>query len=265
VSRLKWDETGKRFYENGVDHGVLFVMGKNSTYSNGVPWNGLIAINESPSGAEANPLYADNVKYLNLIAAENFGATIEAFSCPEEFSVCDGAVAVVPGLKLGQQSRKMFGLCYRTKVGNDIAGIEYGYKLNFVYGCLAAPSERNHQTVNDTPETMTLSWTVTTTPIDVPGLKPTAHLVVDSRKTSSEVMSLLEDLIYGTEFIPGTSEVDPVDAIDPHLPSPAAVLHLINEGTPYEEIDESLLDDSGNRILDDSGNDILARHMVIMA
>ncbi len=265
MSRLKWDETGKRIYETGLDRGVLFVMGSNNIYSKGVPWNGLTAITESPSGAEANPLYADNIKYLNLIAAEDFGATIEAFAYPDEFAACDGTATVIPGLMLGQQSRKLFGMAYRTKLGNDIAGIEYGYKIHLIYGALVTPTERGYQTVNDSPEAINFSWTVNTTPIDVPGLKPTAHLVIDSRKTGSEVMALLEDLIYGKDFVPGTTEVDPVDAIEPTLPSPTAVLHLIDTGTPYEEVDEMLLDDAGEQILDDTDEEIQVRHMVIVA
>ncbi len=265
MSRLKWDTTGKRLYETGLDRGVLYPMGNKKTYGKGVPWNGLTAITQSPSGAEANPLYADNIKYLNLIAAEDFSATIEAYTYPPEFAACDGTATVIPGLSLGQQSRKMFGLSHRTKIGNDVDGQEHGYKIHLIYGALATPSERGYQTVNSDPEAINFSWTVNTTPIDVPDMKPTAHLVIDSTKTSPEVLALLEDLIYGRDGVPGTTLVEPIDAIDPTLPSPAAVLHLIATGTPYEEVDEVLCDSLGDPILDDTDEEIQVRHMVIVA
>lgn len=199
MSKIKWDETGKRFYETGVDHAVLYPIDANGAYSKGVAWNGITAITESPSGAEANPLYADNIKYLNLIAAEDFGATIEAYTYPDEWAACDGSAEIAPGIMIGQQSRKTFGLCHRTKLGNDIDGQDHGYKLHLIYGALASPSERGYQTINDSPEAIQFSWSVTTTPVDVPGFKPTAILTIDSTKTDAAKLAALEDILYGTD------------------------------------------------------------------
>ena len=199
MSKLKWDETGKRFYETGVDHVTLYPIDAAGAYSKGVAWNGVTEITESPSGAEANPLYADNIKYLNLIAAEDFGATIGAYTYPDEFEACDGSAEIAPGVTIGQQSRKVFGLAYRTKKGNDVDGQDHGYKLHLIYGALAAPSERGYQTVNDNPEAITFSWTVTTTPVDVPGFKPTASLTIDSTKTDAAKLAALEAILYGTD------------------------------------------------------------------
>lgn len=199
MSKLKWDETGKRLYETGVDHAVLYPIDAQGLYSKGVAWNGITAITESPSGAEANPLYADNIKYLNLIAAEDFGATIEAYTYPDEWAACDGSAEVAPGVMIGQQSRKTFGLCHRTKIGNDVDGQDHGYKLHLIYGALAAPSERGYQTINDSPEAITFSWTVTTTPVEVPGFKPTAILTIDSTKTDADKLAALEAILYGQD------------------------------------------------------------------
>lgn len=204
MAQLTWDETGKRFYETGVDRGVLFLQNSQGAYTNGVAWNGLTAVTESPTGAEANPQYADNIKYLNLVSAEEFGATIEAFTYPDEFAQCDGTATPSAGVSVGQQTRKTFGFAYRTKLGNDIAGSDYGYKLHLIYGALAAPSEKAYATVNDSPEALTFSWEVTTTPVDVPGLKPTAQLTIDSTKVDAAALADLEALIYGT------AGVDPV-------------------------------------------------------
>lgn len=392
MGRLKWDETGKRLYETGLDHGILFVMGNNSKYKKGVPWNGLISINETPSGADANPLYADNIKYLNLIAAEDFGATIEAYTYPNEFAECDGTGTVIPGLTLGQQARKIFGLAYRTKVGNDIVGQDYGHKLHLIYGAMASPSERGYQTINDSPEAITFSWTVTTTPVDIPGFKPAAHISIDSTKNAkvnvlpseyytksgvinginftvnddgsvtvngtatenanffisrdslvipegeylytgcpsggsastyrmriadhdisvltndygdggilnitknyintplriyiqiiagttvenltfrpkltpkknADIFKLVEDLICGKDATEGTTTEDPTDEIEPTLPSPGALMRLLNTGTPYESVYDILLDSDGNSILDDSNEDVSVRSMVIV-
>ena len=178
--KLVWDETGKRFYETGVDHGVLYPMGDDGKYGKGVAWNGLISVSESPSGAEATPLYADNIKYLNLMSAEEFAATIEAYTYPDEFAACDGSAEVATGIMIGQQSRKTFGLAYRTVIGNDVQGNDLGYKIHLIYGCLAAPSEKGYQTINDSPEAITFSWEVSTTPVEVPNFKPTATLIIDS-------------------------------------------------------------------------------------
>lgn len=264
MSKLKWDTTGKRLYETGLDHGVLFLMGNNNVYKNGVAWNGLTAITENPSGAEANPLYADNIKYLNLIAAEDFGATIEAYTHPREFSACDGTAHVIPGISIGQQSRKMFGLAYRTKLGNDVDGQDHGYKLHLIYGALAAPSERGYQTVNDNPEAITFSWTITTTPMDVPGFRPTAYLAIDSTKADPEKLSLLEEALFGREGVPATIDDDGVEEINSTLPSPAAVAHMITTGEILIPAFEDLCDSSGNQIQDDTGDAVQVRRMVVI-
>ena len=178
---LVWDQVGERFYETGVDHGVLYKPDATGVYTSGVAWNGLTSVSETPSGAEANAQYADNIKYLNLISAEEFGATLEAFTYPEEFAEYDGLVVPAPGVVVGQQPRKMFGLSYRTRVGNDVEGDEHGYKLHLVYGCIASPSEKAYNTINDSPEAITFSWELSTTPVPVTGHKPTSLIVVDSR------------------------------------------------------------------------------------
>lgn len=197
MAAITWDNPGTRFYETGVDRGVLYVQ-TNGVYGAGVAWNGLTAVNESPSGAEPTPLYADNINYLNLMSAEKFSATIEAYTYPDEFNACDGLSDIAAGVQIGQQNRKSFGFVYRTLVGNDQSGNEAGYKLHFVYGCLASPSEKSYATVNDSPEAITFSWTVTTTPVPVEGGKPTATLTVDSRKVTPEKLKQLEDTLYGT-------------------------------------------------------------------
>lgn len=199
MSKLVWDQTGERFYETGVDHGVLYPIQTGGVYNKGVAWNGLTAVTESPSGAEANPLYADNIKYLNLVSAEEFGATIEAYTYPDEFAECDGSAALVPGVYIGQQARKTFGLSYRTVLGNDVDNNDYGYKLHLIYGALAAPSEKEYSTINDSPEAITLSWEVTTTPVSVEGYKPTASVTIDSTKVDAEKLAALEAVLYGSE------------------------------------------------------------------
>ena len=199
MSKLVWDQSGKRFYETGVKMGVLYVQDESGAYPKGVAWNGLTAVNESPSGAEATPLYADDIKYLNLRSAEDFGATIEAYTYPEEFEACDGSAELAPGVKIGQQARNAFGLCYRTVVGNDIAGNDFGYKLHIIYGATAAPSEKAYATINDSPEAITFSWEVNCTPVEVAGFKPTASLVIDSTKVDAEKLAALEAKLYGDE------------------------------------------------------------------
>lgn len=199
MSRLTWHNPGERFYETGVDRGVLFLLGEDGAYEEAHAWAGLVSVTEAPSGAEATPQYADNIKYLNLVSAEEFGATIEAFAYPTAFGRCDGSAEVAPGVFVGQQRRETFGFSYRTLVGNDLEGQDHAYKLHLVYGALAAPSEKARNTVNDTPEAMTFSWELTTTPVEVPGLRPTAILTVDSRDVSTEDLKDLEDLLYGTE------------------------------------------------------------------
>ena len=198
MSKLVWDQTGERFYETGVKQGVLYVQTAGA-YPKGVAWNGLTAVTESPSGAEATALYADDIKYLNLMSAEEFGATIEAYTYPEEFEVCDGSAALATGVSIGQQKRATFGLCYRTTLGNDTDGNDYGYKLHLIYGALAAPSEKVYATINDSPEAITFSWELTTTPVAVTGHKPTACITIDSTKADKTKLAALEDILYGSE------------------------------------------------------------------
>jgi hypothetical protein len=199
MAKLVWDQTGERLYETGVKQGVLYVMDNTGKYPTGVVWNGLTAVTESPSGAEATPLYADDIKYLNLVSAEEFGATIEAYTYPDEFMECDGSASLVEGVYIGQQPRKTFGLCYRTTLGNDVDNNSYGYKLHLIYGALAAPSEKAYATINDSPEAITFSWEVSTTPVNVTGHKPTASLVIDSTKVDEVKMQALEAVLYGSE------------------------------------------------------------------
>lgn len=199
MAKLVFDESGKRFYETGVSKGVLYVQDESGAYPQGVAWNGLTAVNEAPSGAEATPLYADDIKYLELRSAEEFGATIEAYTYPDEFEQCDGSAELAEGVVIGQQARKAFGLCYRTIVGNDVQGNDFGYKLHLIYGATAAPSEKAYATVNDSPEAVTFSWEVTCTPVEVEGFKPTATVVIDSRKVDSEKLAALEAKLYGSE------------------------------------------------------------------
>lgn len=198
MAKLEWDLTGQKFYETGVDHGVLYVQ-EGGAYPKGVAWNGLTAVTESPSGAEPTPLYADNIKYLNLMSTEEFGATIEAYTYPDEFAVCDGSAELVAGVMIGQQKRKTFGMCYRTVLGNDTENNAHGYKLHIIYGALAAPSEKAYATVNDSPEAITFSWEVSTTPVAVKGHEPTASIVIDSTKVDAEKLEALEAVLYGSE------------------------------------------------------------------
>lgn len=197
MSKLVWDSTGDRLYETGVKNGVLYPIDEVGTYSKGVAWNGLTAVTESPSGAESNPLYADDIKYLDLRSVEEFGGTIEAYMYPDEFAECDGSAELAAGVKIGQQKRKVFGLCYRTTLGNDVKGDDYGYKLHIVYGAVASPSERGYTTMNDSPEAITMSWEFTTTPVSAKGFRPTAHLEIDSTKANAEKLAALEDILYG--------------------------------------------------------------------
>ena len=196
MAKIEWDKTGERLYETGVKNGVLYVQ-EGGQYQTGVAWNGLTAVTESPSGAEATPLYADDIKYLNLISAEEFAATIEAYTYPDEFAECDGSAALADGVMIGQQARKTFGLCYRTTIGNDTDGNDHGYKLHIIYGALAAPSEKAYATINDSPEAITFSWEVTTTPVNVTGAKPTASITIDSTKATPEKLTALEKILYG--------------------------------------------------------------------
>ena len=197
MPRLEWDKVGERLYETGVDQGVLYVQDETGAYPEGVAWSGLRSVSESPSGAEPSPLYADNIKYLNLLSTEEFAATIGAYYSPEEFDACDGTATLVKGVTIGQQKRKTFGLCYRTKIGNDIDGDEHGYKIKIIYGALAKPSQKEYQSVNNDPSAIELSWEVSTTPVKVTGMKPTATLEIDSTKIDAEKLKSLEDVLYG--------------------------------------------------------------------
>ena len=215
MSKLVWDATGERKYETGVRNGVLYVMGEGGTYPKGVAWNGLTAVTESPSGAEATALYADDTKYLNLISAEEFGATIEAYTYPDEFAECDGSATLAAGVTIGQQPRKTFGMSYRTVYGNDVDNESYGYKLHLIYGAVAAPSEKAYATINDSPEAITFSWEVKTTPVNVTGHKPTASLTIDSTKVDKAKLTKIEEILYGK------------DEVEARLPLPDEIIQIM--------------------------------------
>jgi len=224
MARLTWDNTGERLYETGVDHGVLYIPDGNGDYTDGVAWNGLTTVTESPSGAEATALYADNIKYLELRSAEEFGATIEAYTFPDEFLQFDGTATPQPGVSVGQQGRSTFGFCYRTNIGNDVDGSDHGYKLHLIYGATAAPSEKAYATINDSPEAITFSWEVATTPVSAGGsLKPTSQLVIDSTKVDPADLTTLEDLLYGQSG-------------NPQLPSPASVIAIFGAGVTVVDL-----------------------------
>ena len=218
MSKIVWDQTGERLYETGVKRGVLYVQDSGGTYPKGVAWNGLTAVTESPSGAEATPLYADDVKYLNLISTEELGGTIEAYTYPDEFAECDGSASIATGVYIGQQSRKTFGMCYTTTVGNDVDSNAHGYKLHLISGALASPSEKAHSTINDSPEAITFSWEFSTTPVNVTGFKPTANIVIDSTKATPEKLAALEKILYG--------DTD----VEPRLPLPNEVAQVMSAG-----------------------------------
>ena len=215
MAKLVWDESGKRLYETGVEKGVLYVQGESGTYEKGVAWNGLTAVTESPSGAEPTALYADDIKYLELFSAEEFGATLECYTYPDEFAECDGSAEVAPGVIIGQQNRKTFGLCYRTTLGNDVKGNEFGYKLHLIYGAKASPSEKSYSTINDSPEAITFSYEITTTPVNVTGHKPTASLTINSTKVDPSKLQQLEAMLYGAE------------STEAKLPLPDEVINLL--------------------------------------
>lgn len=222
--KLVWDKTGERFYETGVSQGVLYPQ-VNGTYPLGVAWNGLSAVTESPSGAEASPIYADNIKYLSLMSAEEFGCTIEAYTYPDEWAECDGSASIADGVSIGQQTRKTFGLCYKTVLGNDVDGNDHGYKLHIIYGGMASPSEKSYATINDSPEAITFSWEVTTTPVSVTGFKPTACITIDSTKANAEKLRALEEILYGKN--PSSEELD--DGVAPRLPLPDEIATLMQK------------------------------------
>lgn len=217
MAKLVWDKTGDRLYETGVKNGVLYIPTA-GVYSKGVAWNGLTAVTESPSGAEATALYADDTKYLSLMSTEEFGATIEAYVYPDEFAACDGSAELADGVMIGQQKRSTFGLCYKTTIGNDTEGNDYGYKLHIIYGAQAKPSERAYASINDSPEAITFSWEITTTPVNVTGAKPTASLVIDSTKADPSKLAALEDILYGKDGEP---------ASEPRLPLPDEIKTLM--------------------------------------
>ena len=229
--KLSWDAIGERFYETGVDHAVLYPV-ENGAYPKGYAWNGITSVSESPSGAEDTALYADNIKYLTLKSAEEFGMTIEAYTYPDEWEACDGTAALADGVKIGQQERKKFGLSYRTRIGNDVDGDSKGYKLHLVYGCSASPSERGYQTVNDSPEAITFSWTITTTPLTLDGYKPVSLITIDSTKVDSTKLKQLEDKLYGTDGSSSAASVGGVGGTgtDAYLPLPDEVKRLFAAG-----------------------------------
>lgn len=220
MSRLVWDQIGERLYETGVKNGVLYPQDSNGAYPLGVAWNGLISVTESPTGAEPTPMYADDMKYLNVMSVEEFEATMEAYTYPDEFAPCDGSAAIATGVLIGQQKRSPFGLCYKTTIGNDLEDTEYGYKLHLIYGALASPSEKAYNTINDTPEGITFSWNMTTTPVEVTGKKPTASVVIDSTKVDSVKLAALELILYGDT------------GVDPRLPLPNEIATLFNDAAP---------------------------------
>lgn len=219
-NKIEWDKTGERLFETGIDHGVLYPQATGGTYPKGVAWNGLTAVTESPSGAEPTPLYADNIKYLNLMSVEEFGFTIEAYMYPDEFAECNGEGSLVQGVTIGQQKRKAFGMSYRTLIGNDVDGDSHGYKLHLIYGALAAPSEMARNTVNDNPEAATMSWECSTTPVTVDKFKPTSHIIIDSTKADPTKLAALEKKLYGD----GVSEAT--------LPLPNEVAEIMKTEEP---------------------------------
>lgn len=223
MSKITWDKTGERFYETGVKKGVLYPQATGGLYPKGVAWNGLTAVTEAPTGAEATPLYADDIKYLNLMSVEEFAATIEAYTYPDEFAACDGSAEIAPGVSIGQQKRKTFGLSYVTTLGNDVDGNDHGYKLHIIYGALAAPSEKAYATINDSPEAITFSWEVSTTPVSVEGFEPTASITIDSTKVNAEKLAALEVILYGKD----PTSVGVSDGVDPRLPLPDEIAEIM--------------------------------------
>ena len=233
MSKIIWDAVGEHKYENGVDHGVLYPLNQatagGTSWKNGVPWNGLTSVSQSPDGAEPTAIYADNIKYLNILSVEDFKATVEAYTYPDEFAECDGSAELVAGkgVYIDQQPRKPFCLAYRTKIGNDLTP-DAGYKIHIIYNALAAPSERSYETINDSPEAMTFSWELSTTPVEVAGMKPTAHLVLDSTKVPADKLALIEDALFGSENG------------DPHVLMPSEIIAILNGATP-EQLDTPTL------------------------
>ena len=256
--KLVWDADGERLFETGVNQGVLYPMNSSGIYPLGVAWNGLTGVTESPSGAEPNPLYADNIKYLNLMSAEEFGATVEAYTYPDEFEACDGSATLATGVQVGQQTRQGFGLSYKTLLGNDTDGSDYGYKLHLVYGAKASPSEKSYETVNESPDAITFSWDITTTPVAVPGMKPSASLTIDSTKVNGAALTALEDILYGTA------------GGDPRLPLPTEVATIMGGGAPAALTVSSVPADNATAVVISSNmvltfNNKIAREAVTLA
>ena len=218
-AKLVWDQTGEKLYETGVKNGVLYPQDQNGTYPKGYAWNGLTGVTESPSGAEQTPLYADDIKYLTLVSAEEFGATIEAYMYPDEFADCDGSAEIAKGVTIGQQNRKAFGMAYKTTVGNDVDNNDHGYKLHLISGALACPSEKGYTTINDSPEAVNFSWEVTTTPVAVTGHKPTASIVIDSTKADPTKLADLEKILFGST------------EADARLPLPDEIAEIMKDAT----------------------------------
>lgn len=219
MAKLVWDQTGERLYETGAKNAVLYKLDENNLYSTGVAWNGLLGFDENPSGAEPTKLWADDINYVTLYSAEEYGGTIRAYTYPDEFEECDGSAELATGVNIGQQTRKMFGFCYRTSIGNDTQGNDYGYKLHLVYGCKASPSSKTHDTINDSPSAVELSWEITCTPVNVTGFKPTCVIEVDSTKVDSAKLTALEDVLYGSS------------SSDAQLPLPDAVKSIMTTGS----------------------------------
>ena len=219
MSKIIWDDTGKKFYETGCDRGVLYVSDGEGGYKSGVAWNGLTSVTENPSGAESTALYADNVKYLNMLSSEDFGATIEAYTYPDEFMECDGSASVANGVVIGQQARTTFAMCYRTLKGNDVAGTSLGYKIHIIFNATASPSSKAYSTVNESPEAMTFSWEVSTTPVPVEGFKPTASIVIDSTKVEKNKLTQLETKLYGG------------DSAEPTMPTITEIINIFKQGS----------------------------------
>lgn len=217
MSRLVWDQTGEKLYETGVKQAVLYPQASGGTYPKGFAWNGITGVTESPSGAEASPLYADDIKYLNLMSTEEFGASIEAYTYPDEFAECDGSSEIADGVSIGQQKRKLFGLCYRTTLGNDTESNAYGYKIHIIYGAMASPSEKAYASINDSPEAITFSWELTTTPVNVEGFDPTASITIDSTKADKAKLAKLEAILYGD------------DETEARLPLPDEIASIMGE------------------------------------
>lgn len=224
---LDWDAPGEHLFETGVRNGVLYIPNSSGAYVNGYVWNGLTAVSESPEGAEATELYADDIKYLNLMSAETFKATLECYTYPDEFATCDGSASIATGVTIGQQPRKPFGLCYRTSIGNDVDGNEHGFKLHLIYGCQASPSEKSYSTINDSPEAITFSYEINTTPVNVTGKKATASLIIDSTKADATCLANLMLILYGKK---PTTEGG-TDGVDPRLPLPDEIVTIMTPGT----------------------------------